>query len=221
MYVANYDPRIPVIERLLVQTNRSYRWLANQVGATHPSIGAWLSQSGNPPKDPEVYDRMIEVLQTKGMEEGKIIKAKRACLKMLPVYGSVFAGVPGSSDGEVEWEEVPDWGMQHYRWGRKVEGESMVEVLLPGDVAVFEDRRICSGDVVHAFRDDEDCIKCLRGDGAHQMLYSFNEEFRPFEVVGWTCKGVCVGRIRYGEFKSRSYTEFSSGLTWRMRQLSI
>lgn len=93
----------------------------------------------------------------------------------------------------------------------------MVPVLRHGDIAIFENRRYHTGDVVQAFKDGEDCVKAIREIKGEVILCSFNPDGPMFPANGWSAKGVCVGRIRYGKSKVRHVTEYPNGLNWSMR----
>jgi hypothetical protein len=118
---------------------------------------------------------------------------------------------------DLDYEEVLDWGNDFQRWGRIINGYSMAKMLLPGDIAVFEDRRFETGDVVHAYKDGEDCVKAIRGNGEAVALYSFNEDYEPFSAIGWKAKSVLVQRIRRGSYGVKSLVDFPHGLKWAMR----
>ena len=210
-----------MIESLLQRYGLSNRWLAEKIGKTHTSVNDWLNPEGSRPRDPDMYDRMIETLQTEGPRAAQVTM-RRTGLRFIPVYSTIAAGPPNASNpADVDWEEMVDWGGDFERWGRTIEGTSMSPLLIPGDIAVFEDRKYESGDVVHAYNDAEDCVKAIRGHEEDAQLWSFNDEFPPFSAAGWKAKGVCVARIRYGKYKIRQVTEFPSGMKWSMRNEEI
>lgn len=210
------DPRISQIERLLIESGKSVRWLASKVGSTDTTLHHILSGETRNPRDPGIIDRMLDALAEIPKSHKRITTITKQ-LRPIPVYTTIMAGEPGSYDADVEYEDIPEWGGEFKRWGRVVEGESMLPVLLPGDIAVFEDRQAESGSVVHAFADGDDCVKCYRVIDGVPMLASFNDEGPTFSASGWKAKGVCVARIRYGAFKIRHFTEFPGGLSWAMR----
>jgi len=120
---------------------------------------------------------------------------------------------------DIEFEDIPEWGSDFDRWGRVIEGDSMLPVFRPGDIAVFENRRVDSDYVVHAFRDGDDCIKVFRIQKDVGILTSFNPDGPEFPADGWSAKGVCVGRIRYKKYRIREFVEFPMGLSWAMRDI--
>jgi len=210
------DPRLAQIERLLIESGKSARWLAEQVGTTNTTLGHILSGTTRNPRDPQLIDRMLSVLTSIPKSHRRVMAIVKQ-LRPIPVYTTIMAGEPGAFDADVDFEDIPDWGGEFVRWGRVIDGDSMMPVLIPGDIAVFENRREEYGSVVHAFQDGDDCVKCLRQIDGQPVLTSFNEDGPTFSAAGWKAKGVCVARIRYEAFKIRHYTEFPGGLSWAMR----
>ena len=217
---AQPDSRVRTVESLLLKYGLSNRWLAKKLGVNHTSINSWLSEDGSRPRDPRVYDQMIDTLMAHGPSE-RNLELRRAGVRVIPIYAGIPAGNPSSNNMDVEYEEVLDWGSDFQRWGRIITGYSMAEMLLPGDIAIFEDRRYETGDVVHAYMDGEDCVKAIRGNGEAVMLYSFNEDYEPFIAIGWKAKGVLVQRIRRGPYGVKSVVDFPHGLKWAMRRESF
>ncbi len=201
---------------MLQKYGLSNRWLAKRLGVNHTSINSWLSPDGSRPRDSVVYDQMIDVLTSQGPKE-RSIEMRRTGVRVIPIYAGIPAGNPTSHNMDVDYEEVLDWGSDFERWGRIINGYSMARILLPGDIAVFENRRFETGDVVHAYMDGEDCVKAIRGAGEETMLYSFNEDYEPFSAEGWKAKGVLVQRIRRGSYGVKSVVDFPHGLKWAMR----
>ena len=210
------DTRIKTIESLLLKYGLSNRWLAKRMGINHTSVNSWLSEDGSRPRDSRVYDQMIDVLSSQGPTE-RNLELRRAGVRMIPIYAGIPAGNPTSHNMDLDYEEVLDWGNDFQRWGRIINGYSMAKMLLPGDIAIFEDRRFETGDVVHAYKDGEDCVKAIRGNGEAIALYSFNEDYEPFSAIGWKAKGVLVQRIRRGSYGVKSLVDFPHGLKWAMR----
>ncbi|MDR3691199.1 MAG: hypothetical protein P4L46_17595 [Fimbriimonas sp.] len=210
------EPKIKTVESLLLKFGLSNRWLAKRLGVNHTSINNWLSPEGSRPRDARVYDQMIDVLTTHGPAE-RNVEMRRTGVRMIPVYAGIPAGQPTSNNMDLDYEEVLDWGNDFERWGRIINGYSMAKILLPGDIAVFENRRSDIGDVVHAYKDGEDCVKAIRGNSEASMLYSFNEDYEPFSAQGWKTKGVLVQRIRRGAYGVKSVVDFPHGLKWAMR----
>ena len=210
------EPRIRSIESLLLKYGLSNRWLAKRLGVNHTSVNSWLTPDGSRPRDPGVYDQMIDLLNTFGPAE-RNVEMKRAGVRVIPIYAGIPAGNPTAHNMDLEYEEVLDWGSNFERWGRIINGYSMAKLLLHNDIAVFEDRRFEVGDVIHAYKDGEDCVKAIRGNGDSSMLYSFNEDYAPFSAKGWKSKGVLVQRIRRGSYGVKSVIDFPHGLKWAMR----
>jgi phage repressor protein C with HTH and peptisase S24 domain len=159
---------------------------------------------------------MIEVLKKSGPSTRNIRTVSQG-RRLIPVYHAIRAGEPFYFETDLEYEEWGDWGPEFDVWGRPISGSSMEPVLREGDIAVFMNRAFEPGDVVQAVGPDGDVVKALRGSPGKEMLYSFNEEFEPFPLGNLEIKGVCVGRIRYGAYRTRHATEFRTKLTWAMR----
>lgn len=120
----------------------------------------------------------------------------RGRVRSIPIYTSIPAGEPDSASGDVENMDVLDWGTSHKRWGRIVMGDSMRPLLEPGDKAVFEDSRPESGQVVHAARNGEDCVKVLRRTGEGAFLEPLNPAYEKMPADGWDIKGRLVAIYR-------------------------
>jgi len=211
------DPRVKHVESLLIKYGLSNRWLAKRLGINHTSINSWLSLDGSRPRDPRVYDQMIDLLETLGKAE-RTVEMRRAGVRTIPIYAGIPAGNPTANNMDLDYEEVLDWGNDFERWGRTIEGYSMAEILLPRDIVVFENRRHENGDVVQAYNHDgNDCVKAWRETSDGEMLCSFNEDFAAFSAEGYKAKGVLVQRIRYGSYGTRTVTDFPHGLKWAMR----
>jgi len=210
------DPRMTTVESLLLKYGLSNRWLAKKLGVNHTSVNSWLSPEGSRPRDSRIFDQMIDILSTMGPKE-RNLELRRTGVRMIPVYAGIPAGNPTSHNMDLDYEEVLDWGNDFERWGRIINGYSMAKILLPSDIAVFENRRFENGDVVHAYKDGDDCVKAIRGNGDKAELWSFNEDYDSFSAQGWKAKGVLVQRIRRGSYGTKSVIDFPHGLKWAMR----
>ena len=140
------------------------------------------------------------------MKEGPSrVPVYRTGLRFVPVKGAITAGMPASSEADLEWIEIKDWGGDLERWGRVIEGFSMCtesptpDDLQPGDVVVFEDRRPEIGHVVHAFSEGADMVKALRRVSDEVQLWPINPSYKPLPAEGWRIKGIVVMRIRKRE----------------------
>lgn len=211
----NRDPRAAQIEDRLNKSGRSLRWLAGRIGESPQKVHNWITGI-NSPRDPEVWNQMLDVVRTavsEGAARSKGIALHRAGTRVIPVYAGMRAGEPGSYDGDVDWIEVKDWGNNFDRWGRLIEGYSMDPLILPGDVVIFETvGHVLNGHVVHAFSDDgEDTCKVFDG----QYLRPVNPDFEPIRTNAgqkWTVKGVAVMIIRKIEHGGTVTYDYPSGL---------
>ena len=143
----------------------------------------------------------------------------RSGYRFIPVKGAIAAGAPCSTDADLDWIEIRDWGGATERWGRVIQGHSMTsdrfgaDSLLSGDVAVFEDRRPELGHVVHAFDNGDDTVKVLRQrNGGPVELCPLNPSYEPIDAAGWRVKGVLVMRIRRREHGIVETVEYPHGM---------
>lgn len=222
MLLAMSDPRLMHIQSLLHKTGKSYRWLAEAVGSNHQTVANVVDGVTKNPRDESIISRMVSALEELPPAKNKITAVKQM-LRPCPVYNGIMAGPPGELRDELpdSYENIPEWGGDFERWGRTISGDSMVPILKPGDIVIFENRRFELGHVVQAFKDGEDCIKAYRMVDGAPMLCSFNEDGPSFSAKDWVCGGVCVMRVRYNEFGIRTQADFPNGLTWAMRSANI
>ncbi len=145
----------------------------------------------------------------------------RQGVRFVPVKGAITAGMPATSEADVEWLEIKDWGGDMERWGRVIEGFSMTsehptpDDLQPGDIAIFEDRRAELGHVVHAFSEGTDVVKAIRRMENRVELWPINPGYEPFSADGWRIKGVVVMRIRKREFGIVETVDYPHGMRHR------
>ena len=96
------DQRIKQVESLLIKYGLSNQWLAKRLGVNHTSINSWLSTDGSRPRDPRIYDQMLDILETVGKAE-RTVEMRRAGVRTIPVYAGIPAGNPGAigTDGKM------------------------------------------------------------------------------------------------------------------------
>jgi repressor LexA len=156
--------------------------------------------------------------ETPMRDPGKNVPVVRTGFRFIPVKGAITAGMPATTDADVDWIEVKDWGGDLQRWGRVIDGFSMTsdkhdpDDLQPGDVAIFEDRRAELGHIVHAFSDGADTVKVLRRIQNRIQLWPINPDYEPIEGEGWRTKGVVVMRIRNREHGIVETVEYPHGM---------
>ncbi len=154
-------------------------------------------------------------------ESTNAVPIYRTGFRFIPVKGTIAAGSPGTTDADVDWIEIKDWGGDLERWGRVIDGFSMAgedqspDDLQPGDIAVFEDRRPEFGHIVHAFDDGSDTVKALRKVDGEAELWPINPNYEPIQAVGWHIKGVVVMRIRKREHGIVETVEYPHGMRHR------
>jgi len=152
---------------------------------------------------------------------GREVPVARAGYRFVPIYGAITAGMPSANYSDaLEWMEMPEWGGEFQRWGRIIEGESMLDPtsddgFSEDDWAIFEDRKWQSGDGVHAFKEGEDVFKIAWVEGGKTLLRSINPAYPDLDAEGWQIKGVCIRRIRNHGKGVRDVREYMSGFRWR------
>ncbi|MEI7986743.1 MAG: S24 family peptidase [Armatimonadota bacterium] len=131
----------------------------------------------------------------------------------VPYIGEVAAS------SEVDWVDPfdsdtfeyvpPEMGMEKGRFSAKVIGDSMYDLLVPGDVVVFQRTDIPKIGHVVLFRsfDNKITIKTLKHDGTNYLLEAINQVYETVEAKG-SMIGYLVGIVR--EQGSRRVTVYDS-----------
>lgn len=211
--MATLDPRAQLVNAALTRNGLSMRWLASRVETSHVSVGQWLSGTARP-RDQGVWRRMLAVLADyeRDAQGQPGVSVERLGLRQIPVYPGLSAGVPNTLQSDVSMIEMKDWGSTNERWGRIVDGSSMEPYLLPGDIAVFEDRQWEPNHVVHVYDGGTDSVKIARGRGNSAQLVPANPHYDPIPAAGMNIRGVCVARIRKGPNSEVTTTEYPYGM---------
>ena len=146
------ERKVRQILQLLDEQDRSMSWLGKAVGATRQSVQQWLSD-GARPRDPEVFDRMVEALlssRTAARLRGSVV-SMRSLAELdgprIPVdYPSAQIPFAGQVPCDSEWgdplaaDEFMDVQLQFEhpkRFGATVVGDSCYPALLPGDTTIW------------------------------------------------------------------------------------
>ena len=131
----------------------------------------------------------------------------------VPYIGQVAASTPvdwtDPFDAD-EFEYVPtEMGDARGRFSARVIGLSMVPLLLPGDLVVFQATNIPKLGIIvlHRSNDNQVTVKELKHDGERFILSSINESFPDVPAEGIVI-GHLVGIVR--EQGSRITTEYDS-----------
>lgn len=216
LVVPQADPRARLIEAMLNRNGLSYRWLAERIDASHPTVSSWLSGSSRP-RDRAVWDRMLSVLREyeQSAKSHTKMPLHKLGMRQILVYPGLAAGPYGSAVADVDTMDVPDWGTDRERWGRVVEGFSMSPLLEPGDVVVVEDRPAEPSHVVEAEKDGGCTVKVFKNVDGMPMLLPTNQDYLPCPVDGAVIKGVVVMRIRFGPEGEKTTTEYPHGMRYR------
>jgi len=208
------DPRIPLIQGLLTRNSLSYRWLARAMERDNVSITNWLEKK-SAPRNTAVFNAMLDILQSyeQNIRSGNHeVKVSRLGLVQIPVYPGLSAGVMNSTYSDAAVLDVKDWGTDRERWGRVVDGYSMMPLLEPGDIVVFEAREWSPGHVVHAFDDGCDTVKVAVRSGTTFKLRPVNPDYEEIPGAKMNIRGVAVMRIRKEPHDVTDTKEYPHGM---------
>lgn len=218
--VATPDPRARLVQSGLDRNRLSYRWLSEQIDANHVSVPKWL-RGDAVPRDRGVWDRMLTAIREYESRSSTTteVTVARAGIRQIPVYPGLSAGSLTTMHADVDVLEIKDWGNGRQRWARVIDGYSMADDLLPGDIVVFEDRPAQPYHVVHAFAPDgSDTVKVLRSTNGRFELVPINPDYQTIPGDGMECRGVAVMHIRRKGEDVVTTTEYPHGM--RHRDLS-
>jgi SOS-response transcriptional repressor LexA len=103
----------------------------------------------------------------------------------------------------------PEMGDARGRFCYRIEGDSMFDLLWPGDLVVFQRDDVPRIGKVIAFRsfDNKATVKVLKHNGTQFILHPINPAYNEVEARG-TCLGYLVGIVR--EHGTRRVTIFDS-----------
>ena len=206
-----------LINAQLIRLNLSARWLADKLHVSNVALSKWLAGKSHP-RNANAWNQMLEVLADyeRQVKYGPRSSVQRVGMKEIFVGAPIQAGAMSSSDSDVFTIEVKDWGTDRERWGRTVQGYSMAPDLIPGDIAIFEDRPWEPYHVVHAFDQGEDTIKVARKIGAKVELVPINPDYDVIDGKNANIKGVLVMRIRKGPEDISEEIHYPHGMRYRI-----
>jgi hypothetical protein len=210
------DPRIPLIQGLITRNSLSYRWLARAMNRDNVSVTNWLELKSRP-RNGAVFNQMLDILQTyeQNAKSGSTkINISRLGLRQIPVYPGLSAGTMNSTFSDVATLEIKDWGTDRERWARVVDGYSMLPLLEPGDIVVFENRPWAPGHIVHAYDDGNDTVKVAVKSGSTFKLRPINPEYDDIPGANMNIRGVAVMRIRKEPHDVTDTKEFPHGMRY-------
>lgn len=127
--------KIERIVGLLERQGRTVAWLSKGVGTSRQAATTWLSQRATP-RDPEILDRMLNLLQPSDLDRPRIPVSFAKI--QIPFAGDV----PCSSDwgdplASEEFIEVESQFEHSQRFAARVVGDSCYPALQPGDVTIW------------------------------------------------------------------------------------
>lgn len=194
--MAEEHPQAGVIRSLLDSTDRTAAWLAKQIGTSKQSVHAWLYE-GRMPRSPEVWDEMRQALSAKGDNQlGLNLPSSMPMVKM-PVLRSGSAGRGDNNDVDAILEVPVQLNYPDYRC-LELYGQSMEEVLKPGDVLVFRQNPHPRVGYVSAIEiEGEVFVKEIQYRDGLYYMHSFNPQFEDCLMPeGATVLGFLVAYYR-------------------------
>lgn len=143
-------------------------------------------------------------------EERKRLTAGMAPIRLLGAASAGPGTAPHADEGEIY---VPLQMAKSHYFGLPVDGDSMYDLLHPGDLAVFDEwKKWQLGDVVAFRRESGDdgidwIVKQVKHTGTDFVLHSLNIRHADIEQGNWIAKGVLVGYVR--EIGPEMFTRYS------------
>jgi repressor LexA len=126
---------------------------------------------------------------------------RKADVTMVPLLGTVAAGVPISAVEELEGyvAYLPRFGDSRDLFALTVKGESMIDVgINDGDIVVVEKTPVAAnGEIVVALIEDEATVKGFYRENGHFRLQPENKTMEPIIVQDVVILGKVVSCMRY------------------------
>lgn len=213
---AQLDHRIRRINSLLSLSRKSLRWLARQVQAEPATISNILSGKTLTPRDPQVIEEMLSVLEH---DASLTFHSRRlnGALILIPVYQSASVSQIHSSLPAIDYEAIPEPEDGSTRYGFRVATDAMSPLLLPGDIAIINPGTSMEGSVMLISNGLSEDLRCLRMFKGNQAYCAFQPDYPPLPTDTWQEKGVCVGMIRHLRGRNRLYVDAQNGFNWEDR----
>lgn len=181
--------------------------MAERLGVPYSRYKNWEYQT---PIPPAIADKLLAMGYGR-IEVGAPLIPASQLLIPIPFIGGVAASSP------VDWTDPfesnvfeyvpPEMGDARGRFACRVLGDSMFDLLWPGDIAVFQKIDVPKLNAVVLFRSDDGLatIKTLKHDGERFMLHALNPGYNAEPARG-TVVGYLVGIVR--EQGSRKVTVY-------------
>ncbi len=182
--------------------------LAEMLGVGRGTYKNWELALNFPPAS------IVTKLRNLGMgsDVGKPLIPASQLLIPVPFIGMVSCSSPANWTDPFESEVFemvpPEMGDARGRFACKVESDSMMPLLHPEDVCVFQGHPLPRINRICLYRTDEGLatIKQVKHDGATFILHALNRTIPDVPVTGGTCFGYLVGIIRM--IGNRKQTDF-------------
>jgi SOS-response transcriptional repressor LexA len=199
MFAMAIDPRAEALGKLMDENNISFRDLAKRAGIENwQNIRNWVKE-GIRPRDGKELDKALETAQE--IAEKKPKRVSPLPMGPLRIVGNVAAGDGTYNvDNELDMLLVPLSLCGEDRLGWTVEGDSMMPVLEPGDIAVFREYRQPKNGYIYLAKTKDDGLVCkqIRWNRTTNVweLLSVNASYGQVPMEGVELLGYLVGYYR-------------------------
>lgn len=156
-------------------------------------------------KSPSTVHSHIKILKENGYLEnnsgGKtrsLTLSKQGNVVMVPVLGTVTAGLPILAYEDALGFVSYDGGVSGELFALRVRGDSMINAgIFEGDIVIIKRTPTANnGDIVVALLEDEATVKRLRRENGHVWLLPENESYSPINGDNADLLGVVVSLRR-------------------------
>ena len=202
------DPTSNLLREIRQRLGMSQPEFARRLGVPGSRYRNWEYGAANPP---------AEIVRAARKMEGPQVSGPTIPASQLYIPVPYIGGVAASS--MVDWTDPfesdtfefvpPEMGDGRGRFSCRVLGDSMYDLLQPGDLCVFQASPVPKIGTVIMYRSPENSItiKELKHDGKGFILHPLNPAYEDVPAIG-TCLGYLVGIVR--EVGSRKVTVYDS-----------
>lgn len=204
------DQKIVQIDKLLSERRLTVAWLSEKIGEKQPTVHRWLKGERRP-RDPRIFDRMIEVITGIGPS---------MTVTNYPQSIPLCNPVPASTWGDVleidDRLDVADNFAHPKNFATPIEGDCLMPALHPHDMAIWRhDHAPRPGVIVLAQRkgDHGATAKVLKyEDGRPHLMPLADGQEEPEDGMGWGVVARLIGVIRKEHTKTTIF-HADTGLT--------
>lgn len=199
MFAMAIDPRAEALGKVMEDYNITFRELADKAEIKNwQNIRNWVKE-GIYPRDTKELDRALKAAREIADKRPKQLSP----LPMGPlrIVGNVAAGNGTFNvDNELDMLLVPLSLCGEDRLGWTVEGDSMMPVLEPGDVAVFRESRQAKNGYIYLAKTKDEGLVCkqIKWNRSTNLweLVSINKAYPNVPMDGVELLGFMVGYYR-------------------------